>query len=293
MPFIEAENGQIHLKRLLKENEGAFLDELDHFRDLIMQSSDVYEGVYDGGTGSDKETALLLRECIFDMVPLNSFFTDGDFIFYDQEFCIKDYPVNVMLTRMIVTLYMSDQEMYKLMPMEKLFRRYGIWETRQHWHDMEHSFLAGLRNQEALSGYHRARRADAATVDKNRLRMNFSAEDHHRIFEDIFNKADACELIIFGSGAYARRFIEAYGELYTVSAVIDNDAERWGSAMPGLSGVKIQPPDFIAALVQGEYKVIICIRDYMPVIRQLEENGINKYSVFDPVRNYPLTRQTS
>lgn len=43
MPFVDAEVGQVYLKRLLKNDIDKFLFEMDRFRDIILKSSPIDE----------------------------------------------------------------------------------------------------------------------------------------------------------------------------------------------------------------------------------------------------------
>ena len=40
----------------------------------------------------------------------------------------------------------------------------------------------------------------------------------------------------------------------------------------------------------AEYKVVVCIRDYMPVVKQLMQAGIPNFSVYDPAVTYSCDR---
>lgn len=133
MPYINAETGQLYLKRLLRTDRAVFLKELDHFRDLILLSS---ETAPEQGDGAE----VILKNGFLDLVPLNSFYADGEFMFFDQEFCQDNCPLNLLIHRMISTLYAGDSEMHKLLPIEELYERYGIAERRQHWQETEWEF---------------------------------------------------------------------------------------------------------------------------------------------------------
>ena len=136
--------------------------------------------------------------------------------------------------------------------------------------------------------YHANTRRNLLTVSANRQRLNYSAEEYQRIFVDIFKNADTRKLILFGSGRRTNRFLELYGMDYNIFAIVDNNAERHGEEM---NGIKIQSPEIIKTLQSGEYKVIICIKSYLSVIKQLEDMGVNDYGIFDPNNNYPRKRK--
>lgn len=282
MPYIKEESGQLYLKRLLHTDREQFFKEMDHFRDLILQSSEIVKPDQGDGEGA------ILKKGYLDMVPLNSFHVDGTFLFYDQEFCEEDYPANEIIWRMIATFYAGDIEVGKLLPMNQLLERYGLMEKLGTWQKMEWDFLAELRKEKELRSYHEKCRRDSGIINANRQRMNFSADEYQKLFVDIFHNADTRKLILFGSGNFTKRFLGMYRRDYPVYAVVDNNKEKWGQE---IEGIPIQPPDIIKQMQSGEYKVLICIKNYLSVMKQLDEMGVREYSIYDSGKDYPRKRR--
>ncbi|MBR2215371.1 MAG: adenylyltransferase/cytidyltransferase family protein [Selenomonadaceae bacterium] len=284
MPRIEAVTGQVHLQNLLKHDVKEFLAAMDRFRELIFRSSEVYLGTYN--MGGREVSTLLLREAFIDMVPLNSFFIDGDFVFYDQEFLIKDYPFEALVFRMVSTFYAYHDELERLLPSVEVYARYGLLEKRRILYNMENAFLQDLRERD----FYRPMRRNLPQVHANRERINWTDADYQRHFVQVFDKLDTRKVILFGAGNFARRFMESYGNRYPVYAVLDNQAQKMGQEWCGL---EIQSPEFLLTLSPGEYKVLICIKNYMPITKQLENMGITEYAVFDPRKKYELPKHWS
>ncbi len=277
MPFVDGEVGQVYLKRLLQTDEEKFLEEMDRFRDLILRSSDLVRE--DAGDGQ----GAVLRKGYLDLVPLNSFYVNGQFVFYDQEFCLENYPANAIITRMIATFYSGNLECQKIIPMERLFERYGLTQNLLQWREMEWKFLARLRKEKELRIYHEKCRRNPDTVQANRLRVNYSESEYQRLFVDVFKNARSKKLVLFGSGLFAKKFMGLYAKEYPVHAIVDNSESRWGQT---LEGITISSPELLQKMNADEYKVMICIKNYLSVMRQLDGWGVKDYSVFDPGKVY-------
>ncbi len=278
MPYMNAEVAQLYLKRLLRADKFLFLQEMDRFRELILHSSEIVK--QDAGDG---EGAVLKRGYL-DMVPLNAFHVNDTYMFFDQEFCEENCPANVIIWRMIGTFYAGDIEVKNFMPIDEILERYDLKRNLSKWVKAEGDFLRKLRREEEFLKYHDLVRANKDVIHSNRQRLNYSSEQYQRLFVDIFDRLDSRKLILFGSGRFAHKFLTLYGKEYPVYAIIDNNSERWGQK---LEEIEIQSPKLLQSLPAREYKVLICIKDYAFVMRQLDSMGVCDYSVFDSNKSYP------
>lgn len=278
MPYVDAEVGQLYLKRLLQKDKQEFLAAMDHFRDLIMQSSEIEKPDFGDGEGA------ILRKGYLDLVPLNSFFVDGEFVFYDQEFCEEHYPANVLLLRMIGSFYLGNGMAHKLLPITELYDRYDLTKRLERWYRIEGEFLGKLLQRRELQVYYEKCRRDPDIVNANRQRMNYSETEYQRIFGDIFKGTTDRKLVLFGSGIFAKRFLTMYGRDYPIWTIVDNNEEQWGQK---LAGIEIQSPEILAQIRPDDCKIFVCIKNYLAVMKQLEDMGLHNYSVFDPSKAYP------
>lgn len=275
MPFIHGKVGQLYLKELFYQDKELFIQTMDHFKDLILSSSEILE---------DEKLGPILQHGFVDMVPLNSFYIDGEFVFFDQEFVEENYPAKAIIFRMISTFYASDAMAQKLLPREMLLERYGLSAQLETWQKYNSKFLVELRKEKELSRYHSKTRANYNIVNSNRQRMNYSTEEYDRLFVNIFDRADTRTLILFGSGLFAEKFLTIFGSDYPVHAIVDNNPSKWGQE---LLGVPICSPDILNQFDSGQYKVIICIKNYLSVMHQLQEMGKTEFSIYDAGKSYP------
>ena len=286
MPYIDEPIGQIYLRELLRKDKEKILEAMDNFREIILASSPVHFGKFTDANDNTGETELF-DIGFLDMVPLNSFFKDDTFVFFDQEFSRENCPVGLIISRMIASFYASVPELENVLPRDNLYARYGLLETKRTWLEMEWSFLRTLRKENPLSEYHKKIRRNDALVVANRKRLNYPARDYRRLFLDIFNGLDGKKLILFGSGKYAREFMKLYRVRYSVYAIVDNNADAWGQE---INGVSVQSPEILKKLRSGEYKVLICIKQFQSIMEQLEDMGVEDYGIFDPGKSYSVPR---
>ena len=110
MPYVEAESALSYLRRLGNTDIKQFVSEMDRFFDTIMQSSNKYK------TDIKGRKFICFKRGYIDLVPLNCFVVNGEYVFYDQEFCVDDCPVSVLVVRLIDLVYGGNIRLEKTMP---------------------------------------------------------------------------------------------------------------------------------------------------------------------------------
>ncbi len=306
MPYVSGIPANDYFRTLFVKDRDAFLEKLDAFWDIILHSSEParFEEInweqFEPGwekrkkddpnkdkwkmiaSGTEKERAdlgVILKRGYLDLVSLNCFYQEEGFVFYDQELYLEHVPAKAIMLRTIEFIYKFNDQLDEVIPRKELFERYGIWEYRGLFYKFMSHFLNILRADDGLSDYFKEGRRLYETVEENRRRLNYSGEEYSMIFKDIFHHIKGRKLYLFGSGKYAKYFREKYGDIYPVTGYLDNDESRQGTVVDGLP---VLSPSALKGMNPVEYKVLICIRDYMPVVRQLHRAGIPNYSVYNP-----------
>lgn len=309
MPYIQGEAVTSYFRRLLIQDKEAFLQKLDDFWSLILSSSEhvTYEKIdwehFDPewkkrkpddpnrdqwkriAFGSKQDAlGVILKRGYIDLVSINCFRVGEEFVFYDQEFYLENFPANTILWRTIDLIYWGNSQMEAILPRMELQERYHLNEYLELWQRFSSHFIYALRNEKELAGFHRLHRRDMNVIHSNRQRMNYSANEYQRLFIDIFRNTEGKKLYLFGSGNFTKKFLSQFGREKRVTGILDNNSAKWGTVM---EGIQIGSPEALKELKAEEYKVIICVKNYIPILKQLKQIGVKYYGIYDWNLEYP------
>lgn len=309
MPYVEGQIATAYFQDLLGRDRAGFLKELEAFRRLIETSSeqvpyeqvnwrqfepgwekrkkddpniDKWEKLAFGSQEDRREIGVILKRGYVDLVSINCFHTERGFLFFDQELCLENFPANAIFIRTIDFIYKDRPDLEQIFPREELYRHFHLFTHRSTWWKAGGVFLNQLRNDRVLAGFHRRRRRDDRTVLSNRYRMDYTQEEYDRLFNNIFKGADGKRIYLFGSGNYAKQFIEQFGKYYEIAGILDNDADKWGGEV---CGIRILGPDCLVGRKEP-FKVYICIKYFEDVLAQLKGMQVKDISVYDPRLTY-------
>ena len=305
MPYVDATVAMIALKELAKKDKEEFYKAIEDMYELILSSSKHTDIISekDKNSANGRDLGIILEKGYIDMVPLNCFY-DGSrknprdrFIYYDQEFYIENCPAKAILHRSLSLLYdVADSEFEQLIPRKEIMDRFGLTECEDIWSRMSSKFTQKLRNQAELEIYYRNRRVNGRKLFTNREKINYDAKTYQDMFVDIFKGLDDEEgnqrkkLVLFGSGIFTNRFLDEFDGCYEVYSVIDNNSFMWGT---DIKGIPVNSPDILKEIPAEELHIIICIKKYYAVAKQLADMGIDSYHIYDPGNDYPNKRRDS
>lgn len=316
MPYITGEIATQYLRKLLLQDKALFLRELDCFWKLILGSSehalpeeinwDHFEPGWERqrkdnpniekwrnialGSPEERENlGVILKRGYMDLVSINCFHTSEGFVFFDQEEYMENVPAKAILLRTIDFVYGAENKLEKILPKKELLERYKLREFENLFYSFTGEFLWKLRNELRLLEYHNSHRLNMQEIHSNRQRINYSTDEYLRLFVNIFSDLDNKKLFLFGSGNFTKKFLALYGDEYEIAGVLDNNEARWGER---INGVEIQSPEVLSKLNPSEYKVIICIKNYVSVLKQVRDFGAVHIGIYDVNMEYPVFSRT-
>ncbi len=290
MRYVKAPTFSAYLREAAKNGRDVFLRCLDKLRNSILQSSEHAPSERNTmlSLAPDEDWGVILEKAYLEMIPVNSFWEDGEILFYDQEFTKENCPANYVLFRALKDIYNFAPETQEIVSLGELMERYGLTATWDFYAQEEERFQTELRRRNVYSGFfYWIRHLYEASV-KNRLSLENEKEkcEYFHPFSDL----DGRRIILFGAGRLAEYYLGKYGKIYPPAFLTDNNPDKWESRK---EGIEIKNPDMISRLMQGTYRVIIAVKDYEPIVSQLEGMGISAddYRIFSAEMESVLGRR--
>lgn len=250
-----AVSGVDYFINLLERGAQVFLEACDRFRDIVYKAPEFY-----------------------DLVPWNSFVVYDEFIFYDQEYRDPDFKADALLFRSIV--FWSGIGYRAGITMESLLDRYRLTGQEKRLNaEIIKKIDDDLKHYDIMDDFWRERTTRTVSIGDNRDRINYPGMSYEDRFKLPDPNGECDKTFLFGSGLFAKKFINRYGEIYTVSGVLDNASDKWGQTFEGYS---ILQPEKLKELKDEKIRVIVCVRRHAEIVEQLKSYGITEVYLFDP-----------
>ena len=280
MPYIDYQSFSKHLQEIVQEDTELFVECMDRLRDDILRSSrhvPPKKNVF-LEQAPDVDWGVILEQAYLEMIPVNSFWDEGEILFYDQEFTKENCPANYVMFRALKDIYHLSPEINVMLPLDAMKERYGLTATWEYFAQEEERFQTELRRRNVYSGFFHWLRYLFDVVAKNR-RMLEKGEGEREYF-NLFSELDSRRIILFGAGKIMEYYFYKYGRDFPPAFIVDNNPGKWGSR---IGNFEIKSPETIARLMPGTYRVIIAVKDFEPIVSQLENMGIgsDSYRIFN------------
>ncbi|WP_019552550.1 class I SAM-dependent methyltransferase [Propionispira raffinosivorans] len=279
MPRIQANTLSNYLKESVTRHPGEFLNIIERLWQLILQSAEYV---------SPEKNALLreenlqwgpiLEQAYLELIPLNCFYHNGDFLFFDQEYVKENYPAKYVLFRAIHYIYVFTPQMKRYISLDMLKEKYGLTELWDIFLQEENEhFLHDVRQHELYWQFYRWAAVDTLQMQRNASLLGLDEKRCHDLFAELFEGPMDRQIVIFCAGSIFDSYMRKHGKEHTPIFVADNDTEKWGTKR---CGVEIRNPQEILNVPENERQVIVCSRFYWEVGAQLEKMGVAGYKVY-------------
>lgn len=176
MPFVQGKNLVSLLSELAhNRREEAFTALLEGLWQQILASSPQVEA---GHCALPMVPALcsqagpVLEKACIDMIPFNCFYTEGAYLFYDQEFVRENYPASYVMFRALRYTYSFAPEAETMLPLAEIRQRYGLSDALWAAYESEEArFVEANRNYREYAPFYRHVGVGEDCLAANRARL--------------------------------------------------------------------------------------------------------------------------
>lgn len=281
MERINAPSLSQYLQEAVRENVKLFTDCMDRLYNDILKSSEHVSAEKNcmRHLAPEKDWGVILKKAYIEMIPVNSFWKNGDILFYDQEFTRENCPANYVLFRALRDIYTFSPEIEEKISLEKIKDKYGLSETWDFYAREEERFQTELRRRNLYCGFYPWVKHLFQTVQENRRQLDVSEDKKKYDYFNPFSNLDDRRIVLFGAGRMAGHYLNRYKREYPPVFIVDNNQNLWGSKK---ENIEIKAPEAILRLMPGTYRVVITMGNYEPIVSQLESMGIgvDSYRIF-------------
>lgn len=174
MPYVKGKTLIEHLKELFLKDASQVEQIFDQLYEVILQSSekvDFSACTIRNEHLNEQNAGTILKKAYIDMIPYNSFYKDGQIIFYDQEFVKECFPAKYVLYRGLRYTYIYIPEADKILPLQYFKEKYELEEIWQVFEQEEAQFVEDNRNYEMLSSFYQWAGISEKEVDEHIERL--------------------------------------------------------------------------------------------------------------------------
>lgn len=203
MPFIKGSLLSIWLREHLAEGPEIVEDMFQKLFELILQSS---EHATDGQNALMKEETSslawgpILKRTYIEMIPLNCFMVEGQYVFFDQEFVRENYPAKYVLFRALRNTYSFIPELEIILPLQRMKDKYELSDLWDILLSEDDKFLNEIRDIQGCRYYYQWLEYGRAYVKKYKTGYIAGVFDLFHVGHlNLINKAkERCENLTVG-----------------------------------------------------------------------------------------------
>jgi len=157
----------------------------------------------------------VLKKVYMELIPLNCFYLNKEFVYFDQEFVREKYPAKYALFRAIHYIYCFTERANQYIPLEYFQNQYEMKELWSIFQKEENRFLDAVRKREAHKAFYKWAYPDKIRMQKNVDRLN-SAAPQVKVYQLETTKPISAEDISSGKKAYKIGYVPGVFDLFHV-----------------------------------------------------------------------------
>lgn len=233
MPRIRQETLIDYWQRTLQDGSfdfDAFVNMFDRFQSVIFQSSEMLPP---GTGGCDPMLGEVQKLAFPELVPANCFYDHEKdvLLFFDQEFSIENYPVKIVLARLLQSIVFSDlgRESRLLEAFDELKVRLGLEDC---WEAVDKAAVDFLEQIFSFDSYRQLVKLQEVDDRKIERSVKVSTEalkeaEIEQVIVSVLSESDTKNIVLYGYGARGRYLHTLLrGSELTVLFAIDKNASR-------------------------------------------------------------------
>ena len=117
----------------------------------------------------------ILKKVYMELIPLNCFYQNNEFVYFDQEFVRENYPAKYALFRAVHYIYCFTEQAEQYIPLSYFQEKYQMKELWQIFQKEENCFLDKVRRRKIHKMFYRWAYPDQAQMQRNVDRLNNAA----------------------------------------------------------------------------------------------------------------------
>lgn len=182
MPVREEPLASAFLKQAVSDKTIDLYDYFERLYAYIMKSSDPVDSKrnafllqWPGEAYDSLDFGVILSRAYIEMIPMNAFWVNNDFVFFDQEFVCDNYPAGYVLFRALKNTYIFIPEAERLVTLHDMKKHFNLEQVWDVYEKQDEQFLIQVRR-----------------LKENRTFYNWNQIDRERIYKkaELLNHKD-------------------------------------------------------------------------------------------------------
>lgn len=183
MPLVEEQLASAYLKKAVLEKTIDLYAYFERLYAYIIKSSEhvphdrnVLLKERQGTAADTLDFGIILSKAYIEMIPMNAFWVNDDFLFFDQEFVYQNYPAGYVLFRALKNTYIFIPEAAKLVTLRDMKQHFNLDQVWDIYEEQDEKFLVQVRRLEENRTFYSWNRIDRERIYKKAELLNHKDE---------------------------------------------------------------------------------------------------------------------